>query len=521
MRRVSLPARLALLSMLVVAVAVSAALYLAWRTTDARLTAEIDTDLSTQLREWDRLVTQRSPVDAASLTATAREWVREQQDHPARQLQAVRVGSTGGAGGTLVGNSAWRLVAGRSDAEPLLSPSGPRDVLLADGSTYRVVARAIPPPDAGDTGSAAQAARGPMGVVAVADSIDTIVAARSQLARDAAGIGLLAMGLAALLVGGGSALLTRQLRRLGQVAAAAGAGDLSVRAGPARGSPEVRDLTRVLDDSLDRIEATLAAQRAFVADASHELRTPLAVIRAQAELIAAQCQTGDAGAAGHGDADDGDADDGDAGRGGAGDAALRAEDVADLLRQTDATRRLVDDLLTIAVGDAAPASLVAPRDIDLRDHVEDLRRDLPLLGERRFVVRTVDGTLRADPDRLDAIVRNLVANAVAHTPRDGLIEVLFESHGPDRMRIVVRDDGSGMPPEVAAQAFDRFARGRGRTVGSGDGARVTGSAGLGLPLVRTLALAHGGTARLTSELGRGTTVVVDLPGYRPPIGTTG
>ena len=502
--RLSLPVRLAVLAMLVVALAVSAALYAAWRTTDARLTAQIDTDLNTQQREWDRLATANPPRDTASLLATAGAWVREQQDHPARQLQAVAV-----TGGETRANSAWRSLANDADVTPLLQAGGPRDVRLADGSDVRVLTWPVPAPAEPGRSHA------PLGVVVVADPTDPLTAARHQLARDSVLIAGAAMGLAALLVGGGSVLITRQLRRLGHVAAAAGAGDLAVRAGDVRGAPEVRDLARVLDESLDRIAATLDSQRAFVADASHELRTPLAVIRAQAELIGLQT-----------------------------DPALREEDLADLLRQTDATRRLVDDLLTIATGDAAPAALVAPRDIDLRDHVQDLRRDLPLLGERRFEVRTVPGTLRADPDRVDQIVRNLVANAVAHTPRDGFVQVRFEAADiPGRLRIMVRDNGTGMPPEVAAQAFERFARGRprrepeprvgisgtagARAIGSkptgsetaglespGPGVAVGGSAGLGLPLVRTLAQAHGGTATLRSALGEGTTVVVELPGYR-------
>lgn len=421
--RLSLPVRLVLLAMLVVALAVSAALYAAWRTTDARLTAQLDADLSTQQREWDRLATANPPRDTAALLATAGAWMREQQDHPARQLQAVAV-----TGGETRANTAWRSLPVGTDVTPLLQAGGPRDVRLADGSDVRVLTWPVStPPEPGRSPA-------PLGVVVVADPTDPLTAARQQLARDSVLIAGAAMALAALLVGGGSVLITRQLRRLGHVAAAAGAGDLAVRAGAVRGAPEVRDLARVLDESLDRIAATLDSQRAFVADASHELRTPLAVIRAQAELIGVET-----------------------------DPARREVDLADLLRQTDATRRLVDDLLTIATGDAAPAALVTPRDIDLADHVADLRRDLPLLGERRFEVRTVPGTLRADPDRIDQIVRNLVANAVAHTPRDGLVQVRFEAaDAPGRLRIMVRDNGTGMSPEVAAHAFERFARSRPR-----------------------------------------------------------
>ena len=133
--RLSLPVRLAVLAMLVVALAVSAALYAAWRTTDARLTAQLDADLNTQQREWDRLVTANPPRDTAALLTTAGAWVREQQDHPARQLQAVAV-----TGGETRANTAWRSLADGADVTPLLQTGGPRDVRLADGSVC-----ALPP----------------------------------------------------------------------------------------------------------------------------------------------------------------------------------------------------------------------------------------------------------------------------------------------------------------------------------------------------------------------------------------
>ncbi|MFN8098819.1 MAG: HAMP domain-containing sensor histidine kinase [Dermatophilaceae bacterium] len=471
MSRLSLVARVALLATVVVGIALASAMYAAWRTTDRQLTADLDADLTTQLREWNRHVVTFAPADGPGLAATARAWVTEQQDHPSMQVQAVAVAPTG----VVVGNRAWDLLAPQPDRATLLAraEAGPHDLRLGAGAAYRVLSRQVTGPGGGL-----------LGTVTIADSAEAVARARTQLAREVLRVGALVMAGTLVLVWGGTRLLTRRLRRLGHVAGAAGAGDLTVRAGDLGGPPEVRHLAAVLDATLDRIQRTVVRQHAFVADASHELRTPLAIVRAQAELLGVEPE-----------------------------AARRREGVRDLVRQVDATRRLVDDLLVIATGDAAPASLVHLQDVDLPSYAEDLRRDLPLLGDRDFVVEIPPGTLRADPGRLDQILRNLVANAVAHTGADGRVEVQFAPDG-GRLRISVRDNGSGMTPEVLDRVFDRFARG---PRGASPGARVSGSAGLGLPLAQTLVHAHGGSIRLESAPGRGTTAMIDLPGFRPAV----
>jgi two-component system OmpR family sensor kinase len=112
-------------------------------------------------------------------------------------------------------------------------------------------------------------------------------------------------------------------------------------------------------------------------------------------------------------------------------------------------------MLTLASAEAG--QLVEPRPIDLGEFFEDLRRDLPLFGQRDFQLQAVDGSLRADPDRLTQVMRNLVRNAVAHTsPGD---RIVVAARGRDgRLEISVSDSGPGIPPDQLEQIFERFRR---------------------------------------------------------------
>jgi two-component system sensor histidine kinase BaeS len=112
-----------------------------------------------------------------------------------------------------------------------------------------------------------------------------------------------------------------------------------------------------------------------------------------------------------------------------------------------------------------------------------------------------------DPLRIRQVITNLVSNALRHTPAGGSVSVRV-GYGPDIVTLEVADSGSGMDPESAGRAFDRFWR-------SGD----TAGAGLGLAIVRDLVQAHGGQVTLTSAPGQGTTVSCRIPRSRatPPM----
>ncbi|MBL8705470.1 MAG: hypothetical protein JNM30_11520, partial [Rhodospirillales bacterium] len=116
--------------------------------------------------------------------------------------------------------------------------------------------------------------------------------------------------------------------------------------------------------------------------------------------------------------------------------------------------------------------------------------------------------LLADERSLRQIVLNLVANALKFTPAGGRATIAVEA-GPDGMvRLSVSDTGIGIAPEDMARLMQPFVQ-----VDSAYGRRHKGS-GLGLALVRTLVELHGGRVSIDSALGRGTTVHVDLPGWR-------
>ena len=234
-------------------------------------------------------------------------------------------------------------------------------------------------------------------------------------------------------------------------------------------------LAAAFDRMLARLERAFARQRDFVSDASHELRTPLAVLRAQVELLDRET-----------------------------DEQRRHEGTVTLLRRLDEMDRLVADMLTLASAEAG--RLVEPQPIDLADFFEDLRRDLPLFGERDFHLQAVEGTLHADSDRLTQVLRNLVRNAVSHTKPDDRIDVVARVHG-ERLTISVADSGPGIAPEHLEHVFERFYR------AEESRSRDSGGSGLGLAIARAIVEAHGGRIWAESRPASGTTISLELPGY--------
>jgi two-component system sensor histidine kinase BaeS len=109
-----------------------------------------------------------------------------------------------------------------------------------------------------------------------------------------------------------------------------------------------------------------------------------------------------------------------------------------------------------------------------------------------------------DPERIGQVLRNLLSNAVAHTPQGGEIAVTGRA-GDGEVSVSVRDTGAGIPAEHLPYVFDRFYR------ADPSRARQTGGAGLGLAIVRQLVVAHGGTISVTSEPGQGSTFTFTLP----------
>jgi two-component system, OmpR family, sensor kinase len=468
--------QLALAIALITALALGLSFLAVYRGTGRDLRNRIDEDLRTQAAEWQQLRAARDLSSPSDVEAAARAFIAAQRYHPASRIFVVDV-----AGGTPVSNQPRileheiereREEAGKGDEHGEASSgdgvinaaAGLMTARVEEAGRMRVLTRPI------------DYAGRRVGTLQIADPLGSVQDAQHSLLGTFALVGLLALALA---VAAGVLLATviaRPLRRMASVAAAVDAGDLSLRAGATQARGEVGVLASAFDHMLDRLERAFARQRDFVSDASHELRTPLAVVRAQVELLDRET-----------------------------DERRRHEGTATLLRRLDEMDRLVADMLMLA--SAEGGRLIEPQEIDLADFFEDLRRDLPLFGERDFHLQAVDGVLHADPDRLTQVLRNLVRNAVSHTqPQDRVDVVARAAHG--RLTISIADSGPGIAPEHLERIFERFYR------TDHSRSRDSGGSGLGLAIARAIVEAHGGRIWADSKLGHGTTISVELPGYR-------
>jgi signal transduction histidine kinase len=463
----------------VLAVTLVGAFWAVDRTMAQRLQAGVNEGLQVQIREWRRSVIGVRLDTPAQVERAARSWLAQQRDHPSSQLQVVDV-----AGGPQLTNHPGLLgtEVAHEQAEQADPALRARDDIpiggILDAGQGLTTANSV------DLGQV-QVMTEPItfdgrvvGTVRIADSLRPVARTQQQLHRTFVTVGGLVALLAALATAGLAGLATRPLRRLAAVAASVDAGELDRRAGPVEPGPgEVAALARSFDRMLDRLQAAFARQRQFVSDASHELRTPLAVLRAQVELLRTES-----------------------------DEEARHDGLAVLATRLAELERLVSDLLTLAR--AGADRLHEPRPLDVADFFEDLRRDLPLFGPRRYFVQACAGTLLADPDQLTQVLRNLVRNAVNHTDPGGEITVTAQQRN-GRLLIVVADRGTGIPPDQLPHIFERFHRTySGRQ-------RDRGGSGLGLPIARTLVEAHGGRIWARSRLAEGTRLSIELPGYDP------
>jgi two-component system, OmpR family, sensor kinase len=247
---------------------------------------------------------------------------------------------------------------------------------------------------------------------------------------------------------------------------------------------EVGELARTMDGMLQALdearserEQSLERQREFVADASHELRTPLTSVQANLELLQA---------AGNGSEDDRHA-------------------VISALTSTRRMSDLVSDLLLLARADAGRRA--ARTELDLAQVAAGALEEVaPLAGGRRLE-RNLDGPLplEGNPDELHRMIRNLLENAVRHTPDKTTVELTARRDGGEALLEVI-DDGPGIQDGMEDQVFDRFVRGDGPADTSGGG-----GSGLGLAIVRAVAESHGGSVSAGRSTYGGARFSVRLP----------
>jgi heavy metal sensor kinase len=457
--------RLALtISLLIVSVGAVAFLAVD-RATRAELEGRTDDELEEQYAEFDRQVADADPRDRSALQRVARGFLRSQRYHAESRIFAIEVGTD-----HPVSNHP-ELIEAAGDEEPgearqplFGAPAGFANVSTEETGELRVLSEPI----------SIGAKRA--GTFQVADPLESLSEAQEGLRNAFLLVGLLAVAVAVAAAVLAANRITAPLRGMSHAAADVDAGDLSPRFKVDTGD-EVEQLAHSFNRMLDRLEHAFERERGLVSDASHELRTPLTVLRGQVELLA---RVGD-------------------------DPEQRRKIAAALDREIARMTRLVDEMLTLARAD--DGRLLEPRRIELADFIADLERDLPLLGNRDYVIEADRrGVIVADPDRLSQVFRNLIRNAVEHTEPGGRIGVAARG-GAGEIEFSVTDGGPGIPPQELPHVFERFHR-----VDAGR-SRAEGGSGLGLAIARAIVEAHGGRIWAESAPGAGATFRFVLPGY--------
>ena len=251
-------------------------------------------------------------------------------------------------------------------------------------------------------------------------------------------------------------------------------GDFSRRLAQDGRDPEAAELTRTFNRLIERVDRVLSAQRQLVADTSHELRTPLTTISGNLEFLA-------------GDLPD----------------TERADVLTETRQEVRRLSQLVTDLLLLAeIGEKIRPERVAIAMDRLVD--AEVARLSPAQSARVQVVHDAV-VVPGDEERLAQIVRNLLQNALRYaSSAPGAVHVCLERDDL-YARLIVEDDGPGLPPDALDRVFDRFSRlDRARS-------RAHGGFGLGLAIVRHVAEAHGGSAFASNRLEGGARFTVILP----------
>ena len=385
-------------------------------------------------------------------------------------------------------------------AERALSdaPPGDEPVVLRQGPGPAALSAAPIVDDTGQRVAAVVVAKaavpGPEHGLGLLNTLAFFAAATLAVLAGASVFALASASLVAYLL---SRRIVGRLERLGAAASALAAGDVSARVDPGpddevgllgrRFNAMAGDLQRSLAEleaERDRVAGLLEARRQLVAGVSHELRTPVATIRGYLESTLRR------------------------------DGALAADLRADLEtteREVIRLQRLIDDLFTLSRAEVGRLELRATA-VDLGGVVRRaVETAAPLAWRQRQVhvlaeVAPDVPPARADAQRVEQIVGNLLANALRHTPPGGLVAAVVRCE-PEAEAVVleVRDTGTGIPADDLPHVFERFYRGRDADV-AGDG----GGVGLGLTLVKELAEAMDGTVHAASTPGEGSCFSVRL-----------
>jgi two-component system, OmpR family, sensor kinase len=290
------------------------------------------------------------------------------------------------------------------------------------------------------------------------------------------GVAVLVFGLAV-----GWWIASRALRPISQISEAAAriaGGNLKERIRTSETESELGRLASVLDDTFQRLDAAFEEQARFTSDAAHELRTPVSIILAQSQVALAKERS----------ADD------------------YRDSIGMFQRAAIRMHSLIESLLQLAVLDSSAASDdSAPCDLG-EIAMEQVALMRPLADEKNvtLVAEITAAPCHGDAGQLGSIVANLLGNAVKFCPAGATVR-LSAATDRGRARLIVSDNGPGIPARHLPHLFERFYR-----VESSRN-RASGGAGLGLAICKRIAERHGGGLEVQSSEGEGATFTLSIP----------
>ncbi len=262
--------------------------------------------------------------------------------------------------------------------------------------------------------------------------------------------------------------MTRSLGRIGPT-------HLNERVAPAGWPRELQPLAVAFDAMLKRLDDSFTRLSQFSADLAHELRTPIANILGEAQVALTRDRA----------------------------PAEYRETIESTIGECERLSGIVDNLLFVARVDAAREPIV-PMRFDARAAAEKIASFYQMIADDHHVTIRCsgEGQIYADSALFERAVGNLVDNALRFTPANGSIQIAIAEHAAN-FEVAVSDNGCGIAPEHLPRVFDRFYR--------VESSRGSDGAGLGLALVKSIVDLHDGSARIQSEVGRGTTVTLIFP----------
>jgi two-component system heavy metal sensor histidine kinase CusS len=240
---------------------------------------------------------------------------------------------------------------------------------------------------------------------------------------------------------------------------------------------ELSSLAAALDTMMDRLQDSFERMRSYAANLAHELRTPIGILRGEAEVAIGRKRS----------------------------CEEYEKVIESSLEEYQRLTRIIESLLFLAMADSREVELhfdsfnVNEEVHNLHDYYAEYAQSMAFM-----VLCDPDLTLWADPTLFRRAISNLIVNAIKYSPEGKLITVAAEKNA-ETLDVSVADEGRGIDSEHLERLYDRFYR-----VANGKTVNVKGS-GLGLSIVRSIMILHGGSVSIDSAVGKGTKVTLSFP----------